>query len=262
MPLMHGKSKKAFESNVKTEIHHGKPMPQALAIAYATKRAAMKKKMALGGEVEHIERDGETPEEMEHQIASEQLAHGGQVMEKEAMHKLMHPGYAEGGEVDYDAEHKRILGQSQDVLAHKKGGVSASGHLKSAIRNEEYAKSGKASMPSIHKEMARESRKEAAEKHGEKLQTIYDMPNPKLKGLAHGGMIDEIMAKRHPQHKWEGGEIMEHADYESIDPHEKNSLHMDPDFLSEDQSMNEDMGHPDEEPKMRRKKMLKGIFSE
>lgn len=53
MPLMHGKSKKAFEHNVKTEMdaHPGaEHRAQNLAIAYAMKRKA-KKKMADGGSV-------------------------------------------------------------------------------------------------------------------------------------------------------------------------------------------------------------------
>jgi hypothetical protein len=36
-------SKLAFQKNVKTEIAAGKPPKQAVAIAYATKRAAAKK---------------------------------------------------------------------------------------------------------------------------------------------------------------------------------------------------------------------------
>jgi hypothetical protein len=40
MPLVKSKSKKAFETNVKKEIAAGKPPKQAVAIAYATKRAA------------------------------------------------------------------------------------------------------------------------------------------------------------------------------------------------------------------------------
>lgn len=50
MPLIHGKSKKAFGENVKREMDAGKPQPQALAIAYSVKRKAPKK-MAQGGEV-------------------------------------------------------------------------------------------------------------------------------------------------------------------------------------------------------------------
>lgn len=40
MPLVKSKSKEAFQENVKKEIAAGKPTKQAIAIAYATKRAA------------------------------------------------------------------------------------------------------------------------------------------------------------------------------------------------------------------------------
>jgi len=40
MPLIKSKSKQAFQKNVKTEIESGRPVKQAVAIAYATKRAA------------------------------------------------------------------------------------------------------------------------------------------------------------------------------------------------------------------------------
>jgi len=52
MPLLPGKSKKAFSKNVETEMKHGKPMDQSLAIAYSVKRKNKKpKKMAEGGNV-------------------------------------------------------------------------------------------------------------------------------------------------------------------------------------------------------------------
>jgi len=44
MPLSKGLSKKSFEKNIKTEVKAGKPVKQAVAIAYATKREAEKKK--------------------------------------------------------------------------------------------------------------------------------------------------------------------------------------------------------------------------
>jgi hypothetical protein len=42
MPLIKSKSDKAFSKNISTEIKAGKPQKQAVAIAYATKRAAKK----------------------------------------------------------------------------------------------------------------------------------------------------------------------------------------------------------------------------
>ena len=44
MPLIKSKSKEAFSKNVKAEVKAGKPVKQAVAIAYATKRAASGKK--------------------------------------------------------------------------------------------------------------------------------------------------------------------------------------------------------------------------
>jgi hypothetical protein len=43
MPLQKSTSKRAFNKNVSTEVKAGKPIKQAVAIAYATKKAAAKK---------------------------------------------------------------------------------------------------------------------------------------------------------------------------------------------------------------------------
>jgi hypothetical protein len=44
MPLVKGTSKAAFRKNVAAEVKAGKPVKQAVAIAYSTKREAAKKK--------------------------------------------------------------------------------------------------------------------------------------------------------------------------------------------------------------------------
>lgn len=44
MPLKKSTSKKAFKENIRAEVKAGKPVKQAVAIAYSTKRAAAKKK--------------------------------------------------------------------------------------------------------------------------------------------------------------------------------------------------------------------------
>lgn len=61
MPLHKGTSQKTFEKNFKTEMEHGKPKAQSLAIAYAMKRKAQHAKMAKGGEIDpqgaYVERE-------------------------------------------------------------------------------------------------------------------------------------------------------------------------------------------------------------
>lgn len=49
MPLIKSKSDKAFNKNVATEVKAGKPVKQAVAIAYSTKRAVKK---ATGGSLD------------------------------------------------------------------------------------------------------------------------------------------------------------------------------------------------------------------
>jgi len=44
MALMKSKLPAAFRKNIKTEVKSGKPVKQAVAIAYAVKRAAASKK--------------------------------------------------------------------------------------------------------------------------------------------------------------------------------------------------------------------------
>ena len=44
MPLKKSTTEKAFKENIKAEVKAGKPVKQAVAIAYSTKRAAAKKK--------------------------------------------------------------------------------------------------------------------------------------------------------------------------------------------------------------------------
>jgi hypothetical protein len=44
MPLIKSTKPEAFKKNIKTEVAAGKPIKQAVAIAYAEKKAATKKK--------------------------------------------------------------------------------------------------------------------------------------------------------------------------------------------------------------------------
>ncbi len=48
MPLVKSPSKEAFRKNVKAEVAAGKPVKQAVAIAYSVKREAAQKAPAKG----------------------------------------------------------------------------------------------------------------------------------------------------------------------------------------------------------------------
>ena len=58
MPLIKSKSDKAFKKNITTEVKAGKPVKQAVAIAYSTKRAAPVKK-ARGGSLDPMSYDSD-----------------------------------------------------------------------------------------------------------------------------------------------------------------------------------------------------------
>lgn len=101
MPLIQGKSKKALQENIKTEIESGKDPKQAVAIAYSVKRH----NMARGG------------------MMKQMCAHGGPV-------KCMSGCYAEGGAVNekLNPHHEPAMDPrlKKDVAAMKKPGMNLS----------------------------------------------------------------------------------------------------------------------------------------
>lgn len=138
MPLSKGPGPKSFSKNVKTEMEHGKPQKQAVAIAYAVKRRGQHK--AHGGEIndddtcqycdpivdpldsevsnsEALSKSKNGKEHYDHvdQIQPEYYSKGGSVNEK------LHP-YNEGGLVNQDELDKPDYSDSDefadDFLSH------------------------------------------------------------------------------------------------------------------------------------------------
>lgn len=95
MPLMKGKSDRAFSHNVAAEENAGKPQKQALAIAYAVKKRMAQKK-AMGGVI--------------NPIMKENYDHGGEVDEdkhlspKDMVHVIMLKRMSKGGVVEGETD--------------------------------------------------------------------------------------------------------------------------------------------------------------
>lgn len=92
MPLKKSGSPEAFKSNLKAEMKAGKPQKQALAIAYSTKRQAMKNKKAKGGAIEET---GDDKSAYSGSECPDCYAEGGKCM-------------AHGGDVQHLAEGGRV----------------------------------------------------------------------------------------------------------------------------------------------------------
>lgn len=90
----------------------------------------------------------------------------------------------------------------------------------------------------------------------------------KKDGYANGGEVAEEMEVR-PDKGYgkvirvgmaHGGEIMDEDESSKEHMSEVDSAHMDDDLASPDDRMNENMGSPDEDPKMRRRKMIMSMI--
>lgn len=222
MPLIHGKSQKAFEKNIKTEMEHGKPMKQSLAIAYAVKRKAQHK--AKGG---YMEKEKTEAHEnfMEHE-AKESAAH------EAAEHMAMGGScYAEGGFIGshqnpkqphYDADFADMSHDKEEMASGyppEAGNYAKGGNVKKKMAKD--IVSGPSLTPvsgsQIQKKidakipLSAEERKFLENRMKETLHfEPYELERKK-DSYAHGGMIDKIMAKKMP-HYSHGGVVANDTD--------------------------------------------------
>jgi len=190
MPLIKSRSQKAFKKNIETEMEHGKPQAQSLAIAYDMKRRAPKKKMADGGNVAENGVATKNQNAGKNNSATNEAG----IASWSDMKKNM--GFAEGGmpedrskmsgksgmvRTDTEANQNQ-RGVHQHGYKGQSGGISESG-----AKLRDYG-----SQP--EKQNIRYAKAEASHvkpMHRETLSELKSMPNPKLKGLAEGGEIEE-----------------------------------------------------------------------
>jgi hypothetical protein len=225
MPLMHKRSQKAFEHNIKAEMEAGKPQKQSLAIAYSVKRKAKK---ASGGMVKSGSPDMN-------------MAKGGMVNESaKSEHRPM------PSEMDNDAaEVRRNKGDkapSQDKMTDQperkqstKGGVFALKEPKimegatfkskkrdamdEMERDEERHLMDSDAPASPDEQPNREKDEEGPDRQGDKVPDMQDEHSTRRKPYAKGGEIEASDEEKHPDSMYED-------DLQDLDPSEDEGLMM------------------------------------
>jgi hypothetical protein len=232
MPLKEGKSKKAFEKNIKTEIEAGKPPKQAVAIAYAVKR----RNQAKGGEVKHVE---QKDTHCEH-CGQKMMAKGGMLPPAMQVVKALGGKPPALHAAEMSPQMKMLEGEE---IKYAKGGMAQCAHggpvkcnagcyAEGGMVHETQKKAMQVGQP--HSEVAKLA--EGGTVQNQKLHPSHQAPmDPRLAKqtsamrmgrsqsevgkLAHGGsVVDEIMKGR--KKMAEGGEVEEDEAEESMRDHE------------------------------------------
>ena len=229
MPLFKSKSKPAFEHNIKAEVAAGKPLKQALAIAYSTKRKA--KKMAEGGtatgqkpsrsDLDHGQKSGPQgyPKYQEqaqnekgiHTSVSGTTAFPGSKGESQAgsFAKDRYNGKAILNE-PAKKEHRRVIEEARAMPKPKLKGLAEGGRV-SPIKGPRLAHS------SVFKAYPLDSLGRRLDEEEEHLETREAPASPSEQPemwMAEGGVAEEIGPKP------EEDEVEHPAGLESSDSHE------------------------------------------
>lgn len=172
MPLIHGKSKKAFSENVRTEMEHGKPQKQALAIAYSVMRRSGHK-MASGGICEKCSGPCKYDE-------------GGSVKDSNPSMQDKNPSMAAR-----PAPSPSLPGAQQAQASMRKAFKFAKGGLIKGVHEQVNKMHPGMSGAGLHSK-DKNSKEEAMRQHSLKLKELKEMEDPKLQGLSHGGFIKGV----------------------------------------------------------------------
>ncbi len=195
MSLKHGKSQKAFEHNIKAEMHAGKPQPQALAIAYSVKRRAKK---AKGGDIKGVHeadkghkrgpsyagqliRDGKQP--YANRAAKEEHLQNLEDLRSMPAPKLK--GLAEGGEVPAEDQMNQRPGK-QPIKYPK---IMKGGTFTTKLRDQEDDLEQSDAPASPEEQPMAEYDEEMASEEGPMLHDMEDEHSNGRKPYAKGGDI-------------------------------------------------------------------------
>jgi len=226
MPLKKGTSQKTFVQNLKTEMEHGHPQKQSLAIAYAMKRKSARKKMADGGPVSD-------PKKLEEA--------------QESMRKAFN--YAEGGEAPEPSptpephlteEQKKVKEFLEAMPVMAKGGFV----------KEEMA-SGYLPEPKEHEKQNAMAMHEDAKRLNEHMPDMHAETS-----MAEQDLVDRIMERRSKEFSGEarlseGGKVANQDEIEAgFSPNEFDDLHLRDDLESnygEDDNAGDALGNKGED---------------
>lgn len=188
MPLIHSKSKKAFQKNVEAEIEAGKPQDQSLAIAYSIKRK--KKKMAEGGILDTVVKSFtedpydnavKSPDAKKRELDPNKTKQFVKGFDEDAK-------YAQGGMVTEASMKPRITKLSRPKIAN--GILSV--RDRDDVNKEEHIIS---SMPpdGYKNQPPKEYDEEGPDRQGPSV------PSLKMKRMAEGGMINKAVSMKKAQ---------------------------------------------------------------
>jgi hypothetical protein len=201
MPLSQGKSPKSFSKNVKTEMDAGKPQKQALAIAYSVKKRNSKK-MAKGGVVAGGSQ-GPTNDGDRKQDSDAKHSQLGGHSESSPCVNCSGTGFApaHASKVKSDMPQRPMHKMSEAIDMHPKdevksipgyahgGAIGAEAGMQAGMEEDRDMEDNQAAADERNKRHSMESEQDA-----DMLQKSMD--DSKSQGLAAGGLVDSIMAKR------------------------------------------------------------------
>lgn len=202
MPLIKSKSPKAFEKNLKTEMHAGKPQKQALAIAYSVKRRAKK---ASGGTVESGSPDMNMAEGGAISASNEKrpMPDNRYNDSAEARRNSGDKAPAHGDRVLEDISSQASKGSSRSPLKIKHPKMVPSSVINARLRDEEDDLQSSAAPASPDEQPSHSMDEEGADRQGPKVPDMQDEHSTHRKPYAKGGQIEASDEHHHMDGRYE-----------------------------------------------------------
>lgn len=284
MPLIQGKSKKAFKKNVEIEMHAGKPQKQSLAIAFSVQRKN-RKRMAHGGMTHEDKRESEHEmhevhpdcmahggEAHMHEPHSECMAHGGRAIRKHEMpdheepmphEEMSEDAYADGGKAEQHhldtSQREHIKSKNFAEPKERKYPIEDEAHARNALarvsqfgspeEKAEVRRKVHAKYPSIGEDHKAKGGYILPTTDDHSLPNGGDLSREKVPSIHHpsdksSSLVDRIMRKRTEKMRFADGGMVDLDDHSHVDEDDQDEL----DSRNEEIEMrpeDEDLGHDD-----------------